>query len=226
MFALARMALWGVLEQGVEPAIAVRLAAALDRACLVITEGQYLDISFENRQSVPVALYVDMIRRKTAELMACAAEMGGLLGTRDVETTRRLRSFGAAMGIAFQVRDDMLGIWASSEESGKTRAGDIYRRKKSLPTLHALEHANPADRRVLGQVYGQQEPLEEGQVHDILAIFARTETRDYCRAFLAEQCQLAHTALASVPRHDNAVSARALQDMETLVAYVEAAAQE
>jgi geranylgeranyl diphosphate synthase, type I len=224
MFALARMALWGVLEQGVEAAIAVRLAAALDRTCLLITEGQHLDISFEGRQSLPVALYVDMIRRKTAELMACAAEMGGLLGTDDEETTRRLRSFGAAMGIAFQVRDDMLGVWASSEESGKTPAGDIYRRKKSLPILHALEHANPTDRRTFHQVYGQQEPVTEALVRDILAVLARTESHAYCRAFLAEQCKLAHTALASVPRHDNAVSARALQDMETLVAYVEAAA--
>ena len=63
------------------------------------------------------------------------------------------------------------------------------------------------------------------QVEDVLAIFTRTETRTYCRAFLAEQCLRARTALASVPHDDNAVSARALRDMETLVAYVEAAAK-
>lgn len=225
MLALAHMALWDVLEQGVEATIAVRLGAALDRAFLVIAEGQYLDISFERRLSIPVALYMDMIRRKTAELMACAAEMGGLLGTRDEETIRRLRSFGEAMGIAFQVRDDMLSVWASSEESGKTPAGDIYRRKKSLPILHALEQANPDDQGTLRQVYGQQEPVTAAQVQDILAIFARTETRAYCCAFLVEQCRRARAALASVPREDNAVSARALRDMEMLVAYVEAAAK-
>ena len=225
MLALAHLVLWGVLEQGVEATIAVRLGAALDHAFLVIAEGQYLDISFEERLSIPVALYLDMIRRKTAELMACAAEMGGLLGTRDEETILRLRSFGAAMGIAFQVRDDMLSVWASSEESGKSPAGDIYRRKKSLPILHALEHANSSDQRILRQVYGQQEPVTAAQVEDVLAIFTRTETRTYCRAFLAEQCLRARTALASVPHDDNAVSARALRDMETLVAYVEAAAK-
>jgi len=225
MLALAHLVLWGVLDQGVEATIAVRLGAVLDRAFLVIAEGQYLDISFEERLSIPVALYLDMIRRKTAELMACAAEMGGLLGTRDEETIRRLRSFGEAMGIAFQVRDDMLSVWASSEESGKSPAGDIYRRKKSLPILHALEHANASDQRILRQAYGQQEPVTAAQVDDILAIFARTETRTYCRAFLAEQCFQARTALASVPHGDNAVSARALRDMETLVAYVEAAAK-
>jgi geranylgeranyl diphosphate synthase, type I len=220
MFALARLALWGVLEQGVEAAIAARLGAALDRACLVIAEGQYLDISFEERPSVSSALYVDMIRRKTAALMACAAEMGGLLGTHDEETIRKLRNFGEAMGIAFQVRDDMLGVWASSEESGKTPAGDIYRRKKSLPILHALEHASPADQRLLAQYYTQTEPLAEAQAGDILAIFARTETHACCRAFLVEQGKLAHAALASVPRAHNAIAARALRDMEMLVAYV------
>ena len=225
MFALAHLALWGVIEKGVEPAIAVRLGAALDRACLIIAEGQYLDISFEGRQSISVAAYVDMIRRKTAVLMACAAEMGALLGTKDEETIERLRSFGNAIGIAFQVRDDLLGVWASTAESGKTPAGDIYRRKKSLPILHALEHANPQDQDILQHIYMQETPVTNEQVDDVLAIFARTETKAYCCAFLAEQCRLAYESLASVPRTPNPVTVRALNDMETLVHFVEEAAK-
>ena len=69
MFALARYALWDVVDEGVDPAIAVQLGAALDRACLAVSEGQYLDISFENRDDISVAMYVDMIGRKTATLM-------------------------------------------------------------------------------------------------------------------------------------------------------------
>src|SRR6266496_4181954 len=141
MFALARLTLWNVLEKGVESAIAARLGVALDRACLILAEGQYLDISFEEEQAISVAMYVDMISRKTGALMGCAAEMGARLGTRDQETIERLSSFGKAMGIAFQVRDDLLGVWATTAELGKTPAGDVYRRKKSLPVLHALEHA-------------------------------------------------------------------------------------
>jgi len=221
LFALSRLALWGVLDQGVESSIAVRLGALLDRACLVIAEGQYLDISFEQRQAVSVVLYIDMIRRKTAELMACAAEMGALLSTSNEDTIARMRHFGEAIGIAFQVRDDLLGIWASSEESGKTRAGDIYRRKKSLPILHALEHAGDADRHALRNIYTQNQTISESQVQEVLAIFARTETRSYCRAFLAEQCHQAHEALANVPRNGSALAERALKDMEMLVAFVE-----
>ncbi len=221
MFALARLALWGILDEGVEARIAVRLGALLDQTCLEISEGQYLDISFESRQDIAVSMYMDMIGRKTATLMGCAAQMGAILGTHDQETIDRLHSFGYAIGIAFQVRDDILGIWASTQETGKSAAGDIYRRKKSLPVLHAIEHANLHDQQFLQQVYGQASPVTSEQAEEVLAIFARTETQAYCRAFLAKQCRLAHEALAHVPQHANPVAARALDDMETLVHFVE-----
>src|SRR5438874_2551995 len=225
MFALAQLALWGVIEKGVEPAIAVRLGAALDRACLIIAEGQYLDISFEARQDISVSMYIDLISRKTGALMGCAAEMGALLGTRDEETIARLRRFGNAIGVAFQVRDDLLGVWASTAESGKTVAGDIYRRKKSLPVLHALEHANAHDQEFLRTVYIQESAVMRDQVKEILAIFARTETQAYCYQFLAEQCRFAREVLANVPRTGGPVAARALNDMEQLVLFVQETAQ-
>lgn len=226
MFALARLALWDVVNEGVDPDIAVRLGAVLDKACLVIAEGQYLDISFETREDISVAMYLDMISRKTAALMSCAAEMGAMLGTHDAETIARLRSFGYAIGIAFQVRDDLLGVWASTEELGKTPAGDIYRRKKSLPVLHALEQSNTADRQFLRRVYSQKTPVTRVQVEEVLSIFERTQTKAYCCSFLAEQCQLAYEALGNVPRNSNPVAARALSDMGTLVHFVEEAAKE
>jgi geranylgeranyl diphosphate synthase, type I len=225
MFALARQALWGILDEGVEVDIAVRLGALLDQTCLVISEGQYLDISFESRQDISVSMYMDMIGRKTASLMGCAARMGAMLGTRDTETIERLHSFGYAMGLAFQVRDDILGIWASAEETGKSVAGDVYRRKKSLPALHAMEHARSHDQQFLQQVYGQAFPVTNEQVEEVLAIFVRTGTLAYCRAFLAKQCRLAHEALTNVPHQTHPITARALDDMETLVHFVEAMAK-
>jgi geranylgeranyl diphosphate synthase type I len=226
LFAMARMALWDSLDEGVEGAIAARLGALLDQACIILAEGQYLDISFEEGQNISVARYVDMIGRKTAALMGCAAEMGATLGTRDQQAIERLQSFGHAMGVAFQVRDDLLGVWASTDQSGKTPAGDVYRRKKSLPVLHALEHANANDQQLLRRIYGQELPIIRQQVEEILAIFTRTETKAYCRAFLAEQCKLAHEALRSVPRVNNTVVARAMEDMETLVSFVEEATRD
>lgn len=226
LFALARLTLWGVLDEGVEGAIAARLGSALDHACLVLAEGQYLDISFEGREDVSVAEYLDMISRKTAALMACAAEMGAILGTTDEESIKRLRSFGHAMGVAFQVRDDLLGVWATTAELGKTPAGDVHRRKKSLPLLHALEQANANDQRYLREVYRQEAALTSEQVEEVLAIFARTQTKRYCRAFLAEHCTLASEALANVPQTNNSVALRAMADMQALVHFLEEASKD
>ncbi|HLJ34308.1 MAG TPA: polyprenyl synthetase family protein [Ktedonobacteraceae bacterium] len=226
LFALSRLVLWDVLAEGVAADIAVRLGTLLDRTCLVIAEGQYLDISFEGRQDISVAMYLDMIRRKTAALMACAAEMGAVLGTRDEGTIRRLRDFGDAMGVAFQVRDDLLGVWATTTESGKTPAGDVYRRKKSLPILHALENANAQDQQFLHTIYQQETPINKEQVEAVLAIFERTHTQAYCRAFLAEQCRLAYDALASVPHAANPQAAQAIEDMSIMVHFVEGTVKE
>jgi len=136
MFALARLTMWDILQEGVEGEIAAHLGAVLDRACLVIAEGQYLDLNFERRQDISVAMYVDMIARKTAALMGCATEMGALLGTRNTTAIASLRDFGCKIGVAFQVRDDVLGVWVSSSETGKTSAGDIYRQEELAYPIH------------------------------------------------------------------------------------------
>lgn len=225
MFALSRQILWDTLDNGVESALAVRLGSIFDRTVQTIAEGQYLDLSFETRQDVSVAMYVDMIRRKTAALMSSAAEMGALLGTRDQETIDRLRAFGQTIGVAFQVRDDILGVWASTAELGKTVAGDIYRRKKSLPILHALEHASEQDQQVLRTLYQQEATITQEQLDTILSILEHTQTKNYCRKFLSEQCQFAYKALASVPHNNNLISTRAINDLEALVHFVEDAAK-
>lgn len=225
LHSLARLVLWKVLDQGIDGLAAVHLADVLDRATLLVTEGQHLDISFEQRLDISVAQYLDMIRRKTAALMACSAEMGACLGTNNQAIIHLLRNFGDAAGIAFQVRDDLLGVWAPSTESGKTRAGDIYRRKKSLPIIYALEHANPQDRQILEDIYQQDTPVTDEEVEEVLVVLERTQTKAYCRQFLVEQCQLAYEALKSVPRLANPLSQRAHHDLEIVVRFIEEAAQ-
>ena len=221
LYALGRLALWDSLAVGVEGEIAARLGTILDRTCLTIAEGQFLDLSFEKRQDISVAMYLDMISRKTAVLMSGATEMGAVLGTRDAATIERLRAFGLEIGIAFQVRDDVLGVWASSAELGKTAAGDIYRRKKSLPILHALEHANPEDQHTMRHIYEQEQAPAPEQVTTVLEIFSRAGTRTYCHAFLSEQCARTRLALNNIPHLKTPAATRALEDMETLVHFVE-----
>lgn len=223
MYTLARLALWKILAEGVEGETVAHLADLLDRTCLAIFEGQYLDMSFEQLLDITLPMYLNMINRKTGALMACSVEMGGYLGTRDIETIQSLRSFGWALGTAFQVRDDLLGVW-STQELGKSHASDLYRRKKTLPVIHALEHANEQDKRVLHVVYKQEIPVTSEQVEEILTIFTRTQSRAYCQDFLVRECKAAREALSKVPRKDTLISVRAFNDMEVIVDYLEEAA--
>jgi geranylgeranyl diphosphate synthase type I len=223
MYTLARLTLWKAVPEGVEGQTAAHLAELLDRTCLAIFEGQFLDMSFEQSLDVSLSAYLNMINRKTGALMACAVEMGGYLGTQDTETIQSLRSFGWALGTAFQVRDDLLGIW-STQELGKSDAGDLYKRKKTLPILHALEHASEYDTHVLRRVYRQEMPVTSTQVEEILAILAHTQSRAYCQEFLIQQCKAAREALGKVPRRENTISIRAFHDMEVIVDFLEEAA--
>ena len=220
MLALTRLHLWRVLDEGVAPATALDLAKLLDAALLKLTEGQHLDISFEQRQQVSLSSYEEMISRKTAHLMRCAIEMGATLGTRNRGVIEGLARVGHALGLAFQVRDDMLGVWASEAESGKLPAGDIYRRKKSLPILHAFQCAQPDDQQALAKMYNQGTPITQDQAQEVLAIFARTQTREYCTHVLIQWCQQAYLALDQIATSHNALAARARTDLETIIDFV------
>lgn len=221
LFALARLHLWKVLDEGVEAPVALHLARLFDAALFKLTEGQHLDMSFEQQMQVSLASYEEMISRKTATLMRCATEMGALLACRNQEIVDGLARFGHALGLAFQVRDDMLGVWASEAELGKLPAGDIYRRKKSLPILHALQYATPNDQRSMLAVYTQDTPVSTEQVQEILTIFERTRTREYCAHFLTAQCQQARAALAQAVALDGVHNQRTRADLEELVDFIE-----
>lgn len=195
MFALARLALLRSTELGVAPGLVVELAALLDRTCLRLCEGQHLDMAFEGRRDITTAMYLAMIERKTAELMACALEMGARLGGASELLAGRLATFGRSLGMAFQLRDDLLGIWANRDQLGKVEAGDLRRKKMSLPLIYALEHAAPPDRQALEDFYAARQPATDEQIAGALAILERTGARAHVHAALREQGERARAAL-------------------------------
>ena len=117
-----------------------------DETCLALCEGQFLDIrASESQEWMSVEYYLDMIGRKTAALIAGSVKAGAMLATDDAAVVEAYRSFGWALGMAFQINDDLLGIWGDEQATGK-QPSDIEARKQTLPLLHALEHAVEADR--------------------------------------------------------------------------------
>lgn len=117
----------------------VRASQILHSTCLELTRGQYLDMSYETRIDLGVQDYWPMISGKTAALLAGCCSLGALLADADDNTIETYSSFGHSLGLAFQVQDDILGIWGDEAMTGKSAASDLLEGKKSLPVLFGLE---------------------------------------------------------------------------------------
>jgi len=219
MFSLARLALWDLPARGVSVETTLELARLLDHTCVTLCEGQYLDMSFERRNDVSVEMYLDMITKKTASLMRCATEMGARLATANSQTVQALAAFGEALGVAFQVRDDLLGVWACQAQIGKIAAGDVRRRKRTLPVLYALERGTAAQRQALLALYASSQPVTAADIQTALAIFRATDAYHHCQLMLVHQCQRARAALAALPATHDCHTAR--NDLALLVDFVE-----
>jgi geranylgeranyl diphosphate synthase, type I len=153
MFAIAHLTLYRLVERGVPADRVVQAARRFDETCVLLTRGQFNDMRFETETAVSVDEYLDMIRGKTAVLLSLCAELGALIAGADAAQVDHYAAFGLELGLAFQVRDDILGIWGEESVIGKSAATDIETRKKSLPVLYglaqsealtALYHADPA----------------------------------------------------------------------------------
>jgi geranylgeranyl diphosphate synthase type I len=193
IFSLSRIALHRLSDLGFSDAKVLRLMRLYDETCVRLCEGQYLDIASSAADApMSVELYFDMIGRKTAALISASIEAGALLATDDEDVIAGYRRFGWALGIAFQLNDDLLGIWGEQRRTGKEPT-DLARRKKTLPVLYAFEHASPIDRDRLTVLYAIAEPTdaEVAETVDILErtgaqSFTRTEARRYRDRAIAE----------------------------------------
>jgi geranylgeranyl diphosphate synthase, type I len=180
LFSLSRIALHRLTDLGFSDRTVLRLMRLYDETCLALCEGQYIDItSSASDELMSVELYFDMIGRKTASLIAASIEAGALLATDDETVIARYRGFGWALGIAFQLNDDLLGIWGAEGATGK-KPSDVAHRKQTLPVIYAHEHANPADRARLAAVYATPGP-GSADVRDVVDILERTGAQDYTR---------------------------------------------
>jgi len=188
---LHSMAIGEILECGTEA------LGVLNQATTAMIEGQAMDLSFEERH-VDAAEYLEMIDRKTGALLRCAFELGAICADAPAAVRDKLVSFGRHVGRAFQIRDDMLGIWGDPAITGKPRGSDIRRRKKSFPIAHAFEHADAEDRAALTSVYAAGS-IDDGQVSTVMSILQQTHTRRQSEVHVHSDLQQAETILESLP---------------------------
>ena len=180
LFSLSRIALHRLTDLGFPDRTVLRLMRLYDETCLALCEGQYIDIATSESDAVmSVDAYFDMIGRKTAALIAASIEAGALLATEDEAVIARYRGFGWALGIAFQLNDDLLGIWGAEQTTGKAPS-DVAHKKKTLPVIYAVEHAGPEDRERLLELYATDTPSAD-DLAEIVAILERVGARQYTR---------------------------------------------
>ncbi|MGA9350030.1 MAG: polyprenyl synthetase family protein [Anaerolineae bacterium] len=205
LFALAHLAMRHLADRGVPPRRVLTAFEILDEACLALTEGQYLDLSFEARLDVDVKQYLSMIRGKTAALFRAATQLGALVAGSDPESMACYRRFGENLGLAFQIVDDILGIWGDPQVTGKPAASDIQQRKKTLPIVRALEEepcteprrSKRAGSKGLGEIY-QRETIDEEAVGMALKILENLGARHYAEEMANHYYQQALAELDAV----------------------------
>lgn len=118
--------------------LVLQAAEVLHNTCLDLTRGQFLDMSYEGRTDLTSDDYWPMVAGKTAALLSACCHLGAILGGADEAKQDAYKSFGQYLGLAFQVQDDILGIWGSEVVTGKSTASDLVEGKNSLPVLAGL----------------------------------------------------------------------------------------
>ena len=165
LFVLSNQAIMD-LKANYPAEIVVQAAEILHGTCLELTRGQFLDMSYEGRVDLTVEDYWPMISGKTAALLSACCHIGSLLGGADDSKQEAYRSFGHYLGLAFQVQDDILGIWGDEAVTGKSAAGDLVEGKKSLPVLVGLNANGEFAMR------WKQGPIQSAEVHELARVLA------------------------------------------------------
>ncbi len=164
LFTLAHLSILR-LEEKVSPAITINAIRILHETCLKLTQGQYMDISYEDRKDLTLEAYWPMVSGKTAALLAACTGLGALIAGADAERQDNFCQFGHYLGLAFQAQDDLLGVWGNAALTGKSAESDLLTGKKSLPVLFGLSLNGPfAQRWKQGSLHPDEIPLLANQL--------------------------------------------------------------
>jgi geranylgeranyl diphosphate synthase type I len=192
---LADQALMRLGAVGLDHDLMGDISLELTGRYLEMIEGQYMDVTFEDSGDVTVSQYLDMIGRKTGALIESAMFMGALVATSDRAQAEAFGACGRRLGLAFQIRDDYLGVWGDPAFTGKAVGADIRRKKKSMPVVHLFEHVGAGERDWLQTAYTAGGEVAGRDVERILAMLADLGTPTYVQDAADQQAEAAVVAV-------------------------------
>ena len=175
-----------------------------------IYEGQQWDMDYEQRNDVTVEEYINMIRLKTSVLLGCALKTGALIADADEMEADLLYQAGVNMGLAFQLRDDVLDVWGDPETFGKEIGGDIMQNKKTFLLINAMQLAHGDDADELRHWLNDPYTTREDKVKGVTALYERLGVKDLAEQAITHYNALAVNAFSKVKMSDD--------DIQTFIA--------
>jgi len=177
-----------------EPERRRRAASILARAMIVLSEGQYMDMSFESRVDVSEVEYLDMVYRKTGALFQAAGELGGVMGGGDERSIASLGAYGKNLGVGFQIFDDYLGMTSSEEVLGKSVGNDIREGKKTLIVIKTLQ--TPAGELLLSSL--GKKSASDTEIETLVKSIKAEGVLDYVRGRASSYVNAAKAAVSNL----------------------------
>ena len=179
-----------------------------------VSEGQQLDIEFEDRLDVSEDDYLEMIEGKTAVMFMICAEIGARISGADEETVQLMADWGKAVGLCFQLMDDVIDVLSDSETLGKPAGSDIAQGKRTLMVIHALRQPDgPVKERLLA-VLGKGDGVREESLNDGLAALSELGSVDYAKSMAERYHAQAHACLNRIEDGPALVALRELTDFQ------------
>ena len=179
----------------------LRVLDILANASATIAEGEVLQLTAAQDLATDERIYLQVVRGKTAALFSAATEVGGVIAGAPEAAVTALRTYGDALGIAFQIVDDLLDYGGSSDTIGKNVGDDFRERKLTLPVIKAVARAGATERAFWIRTIekGDQQP---GDLEQAMTLLSRHGAMEETRAEALDWAAKAKAALATLPAHD------------------------
>lgn len=184
------------LLSDIDPAQLPEALSLFNQTAIEVCKGQQFDMDFEVRDDVSVHEYIEMIRLKTSVLLGSALRLGAIVAGASEEDKQAVYLFGQHIGIAFQIQDDILDLYADPEKFGKQVGGDIIANKKTLLYLIAVNKASKSQYAILKSLRDMED--QELKIARTRELFDHLKVREACQAHMESHFKIAKQALESV----------------------------
>ncbi|MBV2246112.1 MAG: polyprenyl synthetase family protein [Lentimicrobium sp.] len=198
MFAIA----YGRLSQ-CEPRLLPKLMEVFTTTAVEVCEGQQYDIDFERSNSITIPAYLNMIRLKTAVLLAASLKIGALSADASADDCEKIYVCGENLGMAFQLQDDLLDAFGETELFGKQTGGDIVANKKTYLYLKTFEQANEADKIQLNNWYSITPGDNSAKVEAVLDLFKKYNAKENTEALIMQYYHKALELIGDISVNDD-----------------------